>query len=183
MNFFTRKTLSAVVIIVMLIVVYKATQYRSYVYARVWHYNHGDRVSIGEHEIELPGLWWAEKINNAGWISIMRASKSTAFVESKILVSTAISGVAAENDDEQLRLVSKVVSGINHGPQPGWTYSVMTLQAKNSIWYCIRSTEVVLGQHISTGLNCNSSRIPYSLMFGGPPEQENEAKQIIATFQ
>lgn len=140
-------------------------------------------MRFGVHEIQIPKLWWVGKTDNAGRISILRACKSTAFIEPEIEVAPVSPGEIAANDAEQSRLEQAVVSDRNRDSQSGWTYSSMSLKARDSVWFCIRDQQTILGRNFSTGLTCYASRIPYSLHYQGPPEQEREAKLIFASFQ
>jgi hypothetical protein len=184
MNLFTRRSLSVLALIVLISAagIY-ALQYRRYGYATAWHCRHGASIRFGGHEIQIPGLWWAAKTDNAGRISILRASKSSVFYEPRIVVSSATPGQVAENDDEQLRLASRVVAIKSRDPQSGWSHSVASIRATSSTWSCIRDDEAVLGSHVLTILTCNTPRVRCTLHYHGPPEQEQEAEGIFATFQ
>ncbi|HEY2469880.1 MAG TPA: hypothetical protein VGI45_18830 [Terracidiphilus sp.] len=185
MNLFTRKSLSVIASIVLIsaIAVF-AAQYRQYAYAMAWHYRHHASFRLGEHEIEIPNKWWAgAKADGVGRISIFRASKSSVFFEPKIEVGPASPGEMAQGDDEQSSLANKVVAAARPDPQSGWTFSVTTLRSRNSTWYCLRDADVILGKEVLTNLTCNASRVPYTLNYQGPPEQEKEAELIFATFR
>jgi hypothetical protein len=170
-------------IIVISIFVLFASQYREYAFAQVWHYRHGDSVKFGMNEIEIPRLWWVTKNDNAGRISIQRACKSTAYIDSEIEVAPVGPGEVAENDDEQSRLEHAVVLRNNRDSQTGWTYSSISLKARGSVWYCTKDQQTVLGRSFATDLLCHAPRIPYSLHYQGPPDQEGEAKLIFASSQ
>jgi hypothetical protein len=180
----SRKTLiSLCMVVVILALGVFALRYRRYAHAAVWHCFHSDNVRFGVHEIQIPKQWWVEKTDNACRISIQRACKSTASINSEIEVAPAGPGEVAENDAEQSRLEQAVVSRINRDPQPGWAYSSVSLKARSSVWFCIKDQQTVLGRSFATDLLCYAPRIPYSLHYQGPPEQEGEAKLIFASFQ
>lgn len=184
MRLLTRRVLTVVVLTLLLLAIALfSAQYRQYAYAKVWHCLHGSSITFGVYKIGVPGLWWAEGKDNAGRIEVVRAFKTTAFSEPKIEVSPATPGQVADNEIEQLRLVTAVVSLRSRDPLPGWTHSLMTLQAKNSRWYCMKDEQTILGYRIFTSLTCNSPRIPYTLYYNGPAEQEKEAKSIFRTLQ
>ncbi len=186
MKLFTRRTLISVcLIVVFLILVFYAARYRKYAYAQVWHFRHGDTVKFGAYSLELPKRWWVLKNEFAGWtsISIPRACKSTDIYEPEITVMPTTGGEVTENDVEQSRQTSSMVSRMNVNPVLGWTHSVTNIQARSSTWYCIRDTMTIFGQHVSTTLTCNAARIPYELYYTGPPEQEQEAISIFENFQ
>ena len=184
MNLLTRRSISRLALIAAISAAgFFAAQYRQYAYAMAWHYRHDASFTLGEHEIEVPKKWWAgAKADGVGRISIFRASKSSAFFQPKIEVGPASPGQMTESDDEQLRLANRVVAAERGDAQSGWTFSVTTLRSRNSTWYCIRDAEVVLGKHVYTSLTCNASRLPYTLIYQGPPEQEKEAESIFASF-
>jgi hypothetical protein len=140
-------------------------------------------MRFGVHGIEIPRLWWAKSTDNAGRISIQRACKSTVFIDPEIEVAPVGPGEVAENDVEQSRLEQAVVSDRNRDSQPGWTYSSISLKARGAAWYCIKGQQTVLGRSFATDLLCYAPHIPYSLHYQGPPEQEEEAKLIFASFQ
>ena len=192
MKLFTRRTLiSFCLIVVFLILVFYAARYRKYAYAQVWHFRHGDTVKFGAYSLELPKQWWVLKNEFAGWttISIPRACKSTEAYEPEIKVEATMGGETTDNDDEQYRQISSMVSSINHGPHSELdhlvtqTQTVTNFRSKNSTWYCMRETMIVFSQHTDTTLSCNAARIPYELYYTGPPEQEQEAISIFETFQ
>jgi len=184
MNFFTRgRIFASGVICLVSLGAFFAVQYRQYAYAMIWHHSHSAKIKFGEHEIEIPRLWWAGKFDNYGQISILRASRSSVFFEPKIEVSPATVGQVADSDEEQLHLASKVVASENSNAQAGWTFSVTRLQAKSSTWYCIRDAQAIFGSHVFTNLTCNAPRIRYTLNYQGPPKQEKEAESIFATFR
>ena len=160
-----------------------ALRYRLYVYATVWQCFNSNNVKVGMHEIDLPELWWARKMDATGRLSILRASKSSTFLEPTIEVAPASPGIVAESDSQQSHLEQAVVAERNSDPEVGWTYSMTSVKAKHSIWYCIKNQQAVLGRPFSTGLTCYASQIPYSFHYQGPPEQEIEAELILASFQ
>lgn len=184
MNLLTRRSLSVIasLVLVAAIAVF-AAQYRRYAYAAVWHHRHNSSIRFGEHEIQITRLWWPVKPDNYGRISILRASKSSVLLEPEIEVVPAIPGQVAESDDQQSSLANKVVAAGRPDPQSGWTFSVTTLQSKDSTWYCLRDAVLILGKEAFTMLTCNASRVPFTLNYKGPPEQEREAESIFATFQ
>jgi hypothetical protein len=180
---FRKTVISLCLVVVILALGVFALRYRRYAHAAAWHCFHSANVRFGVHEIQIPKLWWVGNTDNAGRISILRACKSTAFIEPEIEVAPVSPGEVAENDAEQSRLEQAVVSRINRDPQPGWTYSSMSFKARGSVWFCVKDQQTVLGRNFSTDLTCYASRIPYSLHYQGPPEQEEEAKLIFASFQ
>ena len=180
----SRKTLiSLCLVVVVLALGVFALRYRRYAHAAAWHCFHSAHVKFGVHEIQIPKLWWVEKSDNAGRLSILRACKSTSFIDPEIEVAPVSPGEVAENDSEQSRLVQAVVSRMNRDPQTGWTHSSLVLNAKGFVWYCTKDQQTILRRNFSTTLKCNAPRIPYSLYYQGPPEQEDEAKRIFASFQ
>lgn len=159
-----------------------AVRYRRFAYAMTWHCFNKASIRFGGHEVEISKLWWAAKIDRWGRISIFRAYKGSFLSEAKIEVSPASPGVVTEDDVEQSRVAHAFVSSMSRDPAPGWTYSVAILRAKSSTWYCIRNDEAIWEHHVFTILTCNAPRIPYSLYYQGPPEQEKEAESIFASF-
>ncbi len=180
----SRKTLISLCLVVVILALGAfALRYRRYAHAAAWHCFHSANVRFGVHEIQIPKLWWVGNTDNAGRLSILRACKSTAFIDPEIEVAPAGPGEVAENDAEQSRLEQAVVSDRNRDPQPGWTYSSISLKARGSVWYCIKGQQTILGRSFATDLLCYAPRIPYSLHYQGPPEQEGEAKLIFASFR
>lgn len=180
---FRKTVISLCLVVVILAFGVSALRYRRYAYAATWHCFHPADMKFGVHEIQIPKLWWVGKTDNAGRLSILRACKSTAFIDPEIEVAPAGPGEVAENDAEQSRLVQAVVSRMNRDPQTGWTHSSLVLSTKSFVWYCIKDQQTVLGRNFSTDLLCYAPRIPYSLYYQGPPEQEGEAKLIFTSFQ
>jgi hypothetical protein len=180
----SRKTLISLCLVVVILVLGAfALRYRQYAHAAAWHCLHPATIKFGAHEIEIPRLWWAGKTDNAGRISILRACKSSVLIDPEIEVAPVSPGEVAENDSEQSRLVQAVVSDRNRNAQAGWAYSSMNLKTKSFVWYCTKDQQTILGHNFSTTLKCNAPRIPYSLHYQGPPEQESEAELIFASFQ
>jgi hypothetical protein len=180
----SRKTLiSLCLVVVILALGVFDLRYRRYAHAAAWHCFHSANVRFGVHEVQIPKLWWVGNTDNAGRFSILRAYKSTAFIDPEIELAPVGPGEVAKNDAEQSRLEQAVVSDRNRDSQPGWTYSSISLKAKGSVWYCIKGQQTILGRSFATDLLCYAPRIPYSLHYQGPPDQEGEAKLIFASFQ
>jgi len=180
----SRKTLISLCLVVVILAFGAfALRYRRYACAAAWHCFHSANIRFGVHGIEISRLWWAGKADNAGRFSIQRACKSTAFIDPEIEVAPVGSGEVAENDAEQSRRLQAAVSLMNRDPEAGWTHSSLVINAKGLVWYCTRDQMSVLDRQFSTTLKCNAPRIPYSLYYQGPPEQEEEAKLIFASFQ
>ncbi len=179
-----RKTLvSLCMVVVILTLGVFAFRYRQYAQAAAWHCSHSANLNFGAHGINIPRLWWVAKTDNAGRVSIRRASKSSASIEPEIEIAPVIPGDLPEDDSGLSRLEEAIVSERKRDSTAGWTYSSVSLKAQASVWHCIEDQQTILGSDFSTGLICNAPRIPYSLTYDGPPELEGEAELIFASFQ
>jgi hypothetical protein len=177
------KLLAAGSTLVAFALIFYAAEYRQYIYARVWHFSHGNSVHFGDRSLELSGQWWAKKPDDINRVYVLRAVKAESFVVPRIHVDPLSAGEVADNADELLRLSNRIVALEDANPQREWTHSVISFRAKSATWYCIKYTQTILGQTIATSLTCNTPKVPYTLSYSGPPEFEQEAESIISTFQ
>jgi hypothetical protein len=183
-NFLSHRILISICLLVVIMILIRIVgQYQRYVYAQVWHWRYGSIEKIGDYEIDIPERWWPEQENRSTRILLSRACKNADFLEPKMEIKPVSPGGDIENDAEESRLVHTVISNMSRDPQSGWSFSAVNLQAKKSLWYCIKSEQTILGRTVFTSLSCNASKISYSIDYKGPPEQQREAELIIRSFR
>jgi hypothetical protein len=164
--------------------------YRRYAIALIWHCVHGNQAEVGGHKIILPLLWWKESAHaydtsdmrdRDEWLA--RACPSSLFSNPEINVSPAVLGEVADSEKEELKLTQRVISDLNQNPTKGWSYSLVVLSTSRFSFYCMREQAAMGGLEMFNGLRCHAASLKYSINYTGPPERENEVREILLSLQ
>ncbi len=158
--------------------------YRRYVTAVGWHILHGSTVEVAHRQLRLPLLWWADKDSEHYDTTLLfRARPSRATLAPEITVSPALSGSMSSSDQEELKSMQALVTGINRRASRGEAASLITIKTPTSTFYCRNQPIAVAGIVLSSQLFCNAAGIKYSFVYDGDLNDEKEAELILSTLR
>jgi hypothetical protein len=92
-------------------------------------------------------------------------------------------GQTSETDQEELDFTQKMISNMNRHSLPGTSSFLLVLKTKKTSLFCQREESAPLGVDIYGHITCHAARVPYSLIYDGPPTHEKEAEAILSTLE
>jgi hypothetical protein len=170
-------------IVILIIIGSLFANYRRYVYAVAWHYEHGNYTEIGGHRIRIPILWWKEDAHAYDTTLLVRAYPAGATDKPEVVASPAIPGEIRDTDQEELKSRRADISSRNGNSNSRTSPSLVVLNARQFTLYCKRDDFVLSGIDLYSTLYCHAVRVPYTLTYDGPPTQEKEAEAILSTLE
>jgi hypothetical protein len=160
-----------------------ARQFRKYPGTVAWHLTHGNHVAVGDRRVTLPLLWSKVETGSGDTVVLARAARAPQGPLSEIRITPRMKATAAETDQDELALTQKLNRLEQEKSIPGWSASVVAINASQTTLHCNRDAVLSEGAEVLSMLDCGAANVPYLFSYSGPPESEKEAQAILATLE
>ena len=137
-----------------------------------WHMRHGNQIAFQGHTITLPLMWRVDQSRNYQGIQLSRAHAGSWLTDGLGIFSPSPDKAGVMDDASALSWQNEAIARLGHNKTMHISPDI--LHGKSLKFYCF-------GDQV--GSSCKVAGTDWLVLFGGRPESQKEAREILKAME